>query len=169
MTTYNSKYFGKIDFKQLKECYETDIEFNNKMIEITINSTSSITQSFGLESIKLIDDYIDNLAKNEAIIRDVIYEDFNIYPKGFVRSYINGQIKDQDKEDIADLIAEVDKKLKKNEKLLSVLYLLRIGFYPEKEVLFFANYDYTIDEDLTDELLVVVENKDNSIAITLES
>lgn len=63
------------------------------------------------------------------------------------------KIEEQSKEDITNLIEKVYKKMKKSEKLLSVLTLLRIIFYLEKEDKTFAIFDYTIDKGLTDQFL----------------
>jgi len=59
--------------------------------------------------------------------------------------------------------------LDKKEKLLSVIQLLRIGFYPEKEDALFAMYDYTIQEELTNDLLVVKISKNDQPVVTIES
>ena len=44
------------------------------------------------------------------------------------------------------------------------MYLRRIGFYPEKGENTFAIFDYTLNEELTDELLVIGVSKDKDIS-----
>lgn len=52
--------------------------------------------------------------------------------------------------------------------MLSVLKLKRIGFYPNDERFF--NLDYTLDENLTDYLIVLDYTQDGELHyITLES
>ena len=160
-----TKYFGEIDLDNVEEYYETEIEVQGRPVEITINITGSKT--IDLDSIQAVEDYLDNLTINEENIRQIIYQDFK--EKGEAKNYIDFQVEELDKDDISDLIESADKKLNKKEKLLSVLYLLRIGFYPEKEDKAFAVYDYTIEEEYTDDLLVIIIGKDNNIKLTIES
>lgn len=166
MAFYSTKYFGKIDLDNVEEYYEMEIELNNRPVEVTIN-ISTASKSIDKASINKIENYIDNLQKNEKDIRSFILDDFK--EEGESKNYIDFQIEGQEKENITDLISNTNRKLNKKEKLLSVLYLLRIDFYPEKEDKVFAVYDYTIDEDLTDDLLVIVLYKDNTARITIES
>jgi Protein of unknown function (DUF2004) len=166
MTLHSTKYFGEIDLDKVEEYYEIGLELNKRTVELTIN-ISTESKIIDKESISKIEDYIDNLQTNEKDIRSFILEDFK--EKGESKNYIDFQIEGQDKEDISDLISDADKTLNKREKLLSVLYLLRISFYPETEDKVFAVYDYTIDDDLTDDLLVVILYKDNTARITIES
>ena len=88
---------------------------------------------------------------------------------GEARGYIDDQIEGQEQDDIQDLIGDIDKKLSKEEKLLSVLSLLRVVFYPENEDKMFAVFDYTIDEELTDDLLAIKLYKDDRITIDIEN
>lgn len=166
MAFYSTKYFGEIDLDNAKEYYEIETQFDNKTIELTIN-ISTASKSIDKGSINEIESYIDNLQTNEKDIRIFISDDFKENEK--VKNYIDLQIEGQEKEDISDLISDTNKKSNKKERLLSVLYLLRINFYPEKENKVFAVYDYTISDDLTDDLLVVILYKDNSAKITIES
>ena len=166
MATHLTKYFGEIDFERLEEWYETELELNGKTVEVSI-TVSTKSKSLDKNDIQQVDDYVENLQSNEESIRLLIQEDFR--EKGETKDYIDTQIENQDKEDIADLIKAADKKLSKKEKLLSVLTLLRIVFYPEKEDKVFAVFDYTINEELTDDLLAVKLRKDKSVIIDIES
>ena len=160
-----TKYFGEIDLDNVEECYETEIEVRERPVEITMNITGSKT--IDSDSIQAVEDYLDNLTINEEDIRQIINQDFK--EKGEAKNYIDFQLDGLDKDDIADLIEGADKKLNKKEKLLSVLYLLRVGFYPEKEDNSFAVYDYTIEEEYTNDLLVIIIGKDNNVRLTIES
>lgn len=166
MATHLTKYFGDIDFEKLEEWYETELELNEKTVEISI-TVSTASKSLDKNDIQRVDNYVENLQSNETRIRQLIQEDFK--RKGETKYYIDNQIEEQEKENIADLIENADKKLSKKEKLLSVLTLLRIVFYPEKEDKMFAVFDYTIDEELTDALLAVKLHKDDSVTIDVES
>ena len=149
----------------IEEYYETEVELNERQIEIVVNTIGM--KKIDKESIQAIDNYIDNIGINEKSIRLVIHKDFE--QKGEAKNYIDFQMKEQDKEDIAELIEYADKKLSKKEKLLSVIHLLRINFYPETKDKVFAMYDYTIGEELTDDLLVVKVLRNNNVEVTIES
>lgn len=166
MATYLTKFFGEIDFEKLEEWYETELELNGKTVEVSI-TVSTASKSLDKDDLQKVDDYIETLYSNEESVRLFIQEDFK--KKGETKDYIDNQIEEQDKEDIADLIRNADKKLSKKEKLLSVLVLLRIVFYPEKEDNMFAVFDYTINEELTDDLLAVKLYKNNNVRIDIES
>lgn len=166
MAKHLTKYFGEIDFEKLEEWYESEVELNNEILEVAI-TVSVLSKSLDKEDFQKVDDYLENLQKNEMNIREYVAQDFKA--KGEALNYIDFLIEELDKEDIADLIESTDKKPTKKEKLLSVLKLSGIVFYPEKEDGTFAIYDYTIDQDLTDELLAVKVYKDNTIRIDIES
>ena len=166
MTKHITRYFGEINLDKLEEWYETEIDLNGKTVEISI-TVSTAAKNIDKESIETIENYVDDLKNNEDNIQLVIHRDFK--EMGETKEYIDNQIELQDKEDIANLIENADKKLSKKEKLLSALILLRIVFYPEKEDKMFAVFDYTIDEELTDDLLAVKLYKDSSVTIDIES
>ncbi len=166
MNMYSAKYFGEIDLNNPNEWYETELEVNDKKVEILF-TVSSVCKSIDKEAIQQIETYLDNLQDNESYVRSCMQENFK--QKGNVMEYINFFIEEFDKEDIADLIKGIDKKLSKKEKLLSILVLLQIVFYPERDDETFAILDYTVSEELTDELIAVKLYKDNSIKFYIES
>jgi ATP-dependent exoDNAse (exonuclease V) beta subunit len=67
------------------------------------------------------------------------------------------------------LLEDADKNLSKQQQMLSMLKLLTIIFYPEKDDNMFAVCDYSIGEDLTDDLIAVKLYKDGHIRIDIES
>lgn len=160
-----TKHFGEIDLDNPKEYYETEVELHERKTEITISIINP--KMVDEESIKAIDDYIDNLIINEKVSRIIIQENFQDQREA--KNYIDFEIEKLDESDISILTTDAKKNLKIEEQLLSALYLLRVSFYPEKDDKVFAVYDYTIEEDLTNNLLVVIINKDNSTRITIES
>jgi hypothetical protein len=165
MAKLATRYFGEIDLDRLEEWYDTEIELHKNTVEISITVSTKV--KVDTANIQAVDDFIDELKSDERHIRQIIYHDFK--KGGETKTYIDLQVDGLEKEDIADLIEGADKSLNDKEKLLSVLHLLRIIFYPEQEDNTFAVLDYTIDKELTDDLLVFVINKDNSSKITIES
>lgn len=165
MTRHLTKHFGEIDLDNPEDYYETKIELNGKPVEMVMNICNS--ENTNSESIQEIDTYIDNIKAKEEKIRIAIKEDFK--EEGEAKNYVDFQIEGQEDEAISKLIAQTNKNITKEEQLLSTLYLLAVNFYPDKEDKVFAVYDYTIEEELTDDLLVVIISKDNRIKITIES
>lgn len=67
------------------------------------------------------------------------------------------------------LLAKTSSERKRKKKLLKMIQLNRIGFYPQDQD-HYAVFDYTIGEAYTDYLLVVVINSaDELVAISMES
>ena len=166
MTIVVTKYFGEIDLAKLEEWYEAVLEINQESVEVSL-AIADVVAMLDKEIIQKIESYVDQLQNNEKNIRLLIQQNFK--EKGEAKYYIDSQIEGQDKGDIDKLIENADKTLNQKEKLLSVLTLLNIRFYPESEDNMFAVFDYTIDEQLTDELLVVKIYKDDVVQIDIES
>lgn len=166
MEKHLTKHFGVINLSKPNEWYESEIQLNEQNIDVLI-ACSGTTSKLEKETLQRIEFYIDNFETNEANIRLLIKE--NYLKNGEAKYYIDNKIEQQNKDDIADLIENADKKLSKKERLLSILKLLEIRFYPESEDKMFVVFDYTIDEELTDDLLVVKQYKDDTISIDIES
>lgn len=162
---YSTKYFGEIDLDNVEQYYEGVIKLSERPIEVSINigAAKSLTEN----SVKAIDSYVDNIVTNEQNIRQTIQSNFK--DQGEAKNYINFLLTDHDEDDLVSLTEDNTEDLGLEEKLLSTLYLLRISFYPEEADKVFAVYDYTIDEDLTNDLLVVIVSKDGKVKITIES
>jgi hypothetical protein len=167
MSKHISKYFGEIDLEKLEEGYDSEIEYKGKTVTLTLFTLES--KEIESSHLKAVDDFLDNLSSYEAAIRAVLRKDLKA--KGFTHSYIEILIDySLDEEDIEALLAEADKKLKQKEQLLSVVFLKEIRFYPEADDETLAIFDYTISEELTDNLLVVGVSKDKQVRyITVES
>jgi hypothetical protein len=166
MHTYRSRYFGAIDLEKVDEWYESEIELKGRIVtlDLYIEGPSEIQTT----DIEMIDNFLSDLSENEANIRLALDKDLK--EKGFTHSYIK-IVKDYiEEEDLKELLSHVDKKFKKQERILAAIYLSRIGLYADKEDETLAVFDYTISEDLTDDLLVVNISKDKQIQrITVES
>lgn len=163
MSIYHSSTFGKINLDQLKDCYETEVEVGGKIISLDLNFTTVKTTA---PLVQVIDDFLAELPQYVRKARQAIEEDF--HNSGETREHIEFHLEEVEDE-IGALIENADQTLTKEEQVLSIMYLKRIGFYPETEDKVLAIFDHTISEDLVDQLVVVVFAKDLSIHITLES
>lgn len=165
MNSYLSKYFGEIELNKVKQWYESEIELKGKSVEIVINI--SIATEIDREWIIAIDDYLENLQQHEEEIRQIMHRDLK--KKSVTKEYIDILLEYHEKEDITELIKGTDKSLTKKERILSILYVSTINFFPETADDVFVVYDFTVDEELTDQLLVVVESKKQEISMKIES
>ncbi len=166
MNTYNSKYFGEIDLDAVEEGYDAEIKYKGKSVSLDLN----VVGAKKIESayIKAVDDFLDGLNQYEPTLRTALKKDLK--EKGETDYYLQEHIEELGKDEINNLIISADKKRTKKEQLLSVVYLKRIGLYPRKEDETLAVFDYTLNHDLTDELIVVNISKDWQIKwITIES
>ncbi|MDO1451853.1 DUF2004 domain-containing protein [Rhodocytophaga aerolata] len=166
MNRYTSKYFGEIDLDAVEEGYDAEIEYKGRTVSLDLN----IVGATKIESanIKAVDDFLNNLDQYEPTLRSALKKDLK--EKGETDYYLQEHIEELGKAQINNLMISADKKGTKKEQLLSVVYLKRIGLYPEEEDETLAIFDYTLSKELTDELLVVNITKDWKIKeITVES
>lgn len=143
-----SKYFGKIDTDNLAEDFDSEIDINGQIIPVSM-SFSSISR-IGISDLGKVDEYLNNIVEHELVVRKMVQTDY--VNCGMVKAYFSNLLLD----------TEV-------ESSLSELRLLRIILFPEIGDSAFAVYDFTADEDLTDDLIVVTVNKDSTIHISVES
>ena len=161
---YNSTYFGLIDFENPQEWYEIEMELNNRKITVSITILSKNSVNKG--AIERIDNYLSDFEKNEQFIRKIIFQ--NYIEQGETKNYVGFIKEDLATSEIASL-TKANINLSDDEKIVQQLYLHQIVFYPEKGDTMFSVFDYTIDEELTDNLLVVKYYKNENIKITIES
>ncbi|MCD6067704.1 MAG: uncharacterized protein K0S33_2530 [Bacteroidetes bacterium] len=165
MAIQSTKYFGEIDIDNTNEYYDSEITLNLKPVEVTIDF--NVLRNIDKEYLNQIEIYIDSLKTHETSIRNLFQTDFK--ENGFAKAYVDALIEYQDMEELEVLTEKSNGNLSFDEKLLSELQLLRIVIYPDKDDNVFAVYDYTISEEITNDLLVVIVSKDGGIRLTIES
>jgi len=85
-----------------------------------------------------------------------------------VQEFLDFHLEEVDEELVA-LLSKTDQSLKKDQQLLSILDLRRIGFYPDKDEVFTVS-DFGIDEEISRYVLVVNTTQDQELHyITMES
>jgi hypothetical protein len=96
-------------------------------------------------------------------------QDFENPEGDSVRFYLENFIADADEKELEKLIDITNKNDEPEEQLLKKLHLVRIGFYPEDQDEF-AVFEYSIGEELTNYLVVIVTDESGEPAyITVES
>lgn len=160
MKKYQSKHFGEIIISDSEAKYlDFELELNNKVVLIELEVED---QNIDQTKIQAIDNYLDTFQANHEIIKSGLLSMLN--QEGFVRDYIS-MIKEDLEEEIQELIDNIDSK-SIEERLLSKLYICRLEFLLSEEKGRFAIIDFTIDEELTGDLLVVGIQENNEIVYT---
>jgi len=162
--TINLPFFNEIDSDLLVDYYEADIDLNLKKIQLDVNFDEN---SIELDRLLILKNYLENLSELIDLAEKEIQTDFSNGEE--VKEFITFHIEELDKDDIDNLLKEADKNLSIEQQILSILKLKRIGFYPDDEDNF-AVLDFTLNEDLSQYILVVniTENKALNY-ITMES
>ena len=156
------KYFKNVDFNS--DYLETTIEFQNREIQLDINSDAVL----GKDSwVKEYEEYISKLEVFKEKIDKEIIKDFE--NDGITKEWV-----DYHSEELMESIEEngtldsCDKNLPIDRQILSALKLNRIGIYPKYED--YAVWDYILDDEISDQILVIVTDKNGEIVdITWES
>ena len=167
MTEYESSTFGKINLNQPEEYFSSSIYIDNKEVETDLNFLH--LAEVDKDSLVVVDNYLSKIDEYEKQIRELIHEDFAKNKQGFTREYIKIHLECLSEEYLEGLSKNSIDTVSMEDQLVRQIRLYRIGFYPEKADKVFAVFDYRINEEESDELLVVVLNKDLSYRITIES
>jgi len=161
MKKYQSKYFGEINLTNGSDNYiDCELDFDNKIILIELE-----LEEENIDQIKIqdIDHFLDKFRVNYEAIKSKLNSMLN--QVGFVRDYIS-IIKDDFEDQIEELIDGIDSYQNIDEKLLSKLYICRLKFLTTDDRNRFAIIDFTIDEEITNDLLVIGIRKDSEIVYT---
>ena len=114
-----------------------------------------------------INNWLIDVQKLDKLGLTTIKKDFELGET--VKEYIEHHLDELDEDDLQTLINQTKAGKTKEEKLLYSIKLKRIGFYPQTEERF-VNLDYTLDNDLTDYLVVLDFTDDGKLHyITVES
>ena len=162
------KYFKNVDFNS--DYLETTIEFQNREIQLDINSDAVLGEN---NWVKEYEEYISKLETFKEKIDKEIIKDFesNGVTKEWIDFHSEELIESIEEEEILD---NCDKNLPIDRQILSAIKLNRIGIYPKYENIngeeYYAIWDYILDDEISDEILVIVTDKDGEIIdITWES
>jgi len=163
MEIYTSKFFGKIDLSLDENCYDAEFKYGNRVIELDLNIYPE--DKPGIEQLVKIDTYLKNLEENEKELRKLIEADFK--NDGMSKEYFEYHAEEFDEEELEPLIDRTNKEKTIEEQLLSKVYIQRIGFYPNDNR--FAILDFYVNDEISDQILVLIVENDMNYNITWES
>lgn len=164
MAKYSLAGFDEIDLDNLEEYYESEGRINGHTIEIDLNFDEASIDEGRLEKVQ---NWIANLSELNRIGIAAIAEDFKSGKT--VKEYIRFHLEELDESDLKALLKGANKKMLTDQQVLSVLKLKAVIFNPHSTERFIT-LDYTIDEDLTDQLIVIDLLIDGQVEyVTIES
>jgi len=163
MKHYTSDFFGKIDLNDEVEDYDAKLNHENRVVELDLNIYLEGKPS--VEQLSEIGDFLKNIKKYETEIKDFFEADFN--NGGMSKEFIEEHLEEDYQEELAYLIDENDKEKTPAEQLLSKIYLRRVGFYPNDYR--FAIFDFYVNHEVSDQILVGIVENDKSYSLTWES
>lgn len=156
------KYFKNVDFNT--DYLKTAIEFQNREIQLDINTDAVLGEN---NWVKEYEEYISKLEIFKEKIDKKIIEDFE--NNGITKEWVDFHLEELGEAiEEEGLLKECDKKLSLDRQVLSIIKLRRIGIYPEYEG--YAIWDFILNDEISDEILVIVTDKNGEIVdITWES
>lgn len=158
------QYFGELDPNLLKDYYATEIEIDGHQIKIDLNFQDT---SIAEDRLLKVNAVLEKLPVFIGKLKDFIHDDFKNGTD--VQEFLDFHIEEVGEEELAALLSKADQSLKKDEQLLSVLSLRRIGFYPDEDDSFTVS-DFETDPEISQYLLVVNTTIDQELHyITMES
>lgn len=149
----NITYFGEVEINSPQETNEEKVIIDNHQIELDLNFYDGVPEHDWLAE---YENYIKDLKQHKADVEAAIRSDYE--EGGDVKEYVDFHLEELDASIIDKVLVGTDVSKTKEERMLSALKLVRIGFYPGDEN--YAVWDYTIGREIADMLVVV--NTDNA-------
>lgn len=146
-------YFGTIDSDTFHQSYGARITLENHDVFLDLNFYTVSPESDGWANI--CNSYLENLSAYKQAVETAILKNFK--ENGEARKYINFHLKELSSNTLKKMMHPTDASQPNDERLLSLLQLKRIGFYPGDSI--YAVWNYTLGWQYTDQLLV--GNTDN--------
>lgn len=172
MQIHHVPIFGEIDIDALEECYETQKEIDGQIIDFDLNFEEKTTDKFTIElltkAVNNLELHIQNTNKEIADNFDIKIES-DIELEGVVREYIEHHLKLISENELETLLKKHNIHINSKEndskvcQLFSLLYIDRIGFYPE-DIDTFMVFDFVINPELTNYVLVVYVDTNGELA-----
>ncbi len=165
MPKFKVTHFGALDINNLEEYYEVAIQLADQSVSVDLNfDEDAVSES----KLKVVNHFLEQVLQYDTAAKLAIQKD---YAGGgdAVKEYVEHHLEVLSADDLDTVLASSEASLSNENKILNALHLKRIGFYPDEENQF-AVFDYTIDKELTDYLVVVNFKKDGKVdSIAMES
>lgn len=165
MSNFTFPYFGDLDINNLENYYDLDIDLDGIEIQIDIHFNE---KSIDIEKASVIKNFISNVSVYSIQNKILIEQLYHNKTKRAVRKYIKYHLTDLNEAEFFKLskIVDLDDKNTIPEiQLLKKIKLTRIGLFPHGkfEEKYFAEFDYIIDQQFIDTILVLQTDDDNNL------
>ncbi|WP_158850500.1 DUF2004 domain-containing protein [Algibacter sp. L1A34] len=152
-------YFKQeIDIQNLQDEYDTDFEYNGKEINIFLNEM----QVADKEQFTIIKNVLENLPEFDNQNRNFITNDFE-NKNGNTFEFLSYHLEELE-DDFEEIIDSNDTEINNLKKLMNFLKITTISFYSDLVV-----FDYCLDDEISDQLLVIKMNRQKNLSIDWES
>ena len=152
-------YFKQeIEIQNLQDEYDTDFEYNGKEIDIFLNEM----QVADKEQFTIIKNVLENLPEFDNQNRSFITNDFE-NKNGNTFEYLSYHLEELE-DDFEEIIDSDDTEINNLKKLMNLLKITTISFYSDLVI-----FDYCLDDEISDQLLVVKMNRQKNLSIDWES
>lgn len=134
-------YFGDINPAQLQEYYHTTAVMNGLTVNLDLNFQH---KTIGLETIRTIQDFLNNLARWDGHNHAALEQDFTADSE--TADYIAFYFDELDEAELSALLPAMTSPDAQAFRLLKELKLIRVGLYPDgkDDAEQFATFDYSI-------------------------
>jgi len=167
MPTFDIPVVGAVDFPNNGNGYwQFDLPMRGGDVPVDINVDG---EAFTREMLEEIKDFISDAARFDEIARDAFRAEHAEKPEGTVGTYLSHHAEELGEKELLKIFGVTDPDDLGIDHLLDALQLKRIGLYPGSEG-YVAVFDYTIDEEATDYILVVEFAQDGEVfGISMDS
>lgn len=149
-------YFGEVEISSPQVTTEGTVTIDSRQVELNLNFYDGVP---GHDWVEEYENYVKELSQHKAVVEAAIRADYE--EGGDVKEYIDFHLEELDAAIVEKILAGTDASESKEERLLSALKLVRIGFYPGNEN--YAVWDYTIGREIADMLVVVYTDSTGKI------
>jgi len=164
MSTFTLPVIGSFELPP-DGVFEATVELHGRCVGLDINVYGAATQGL-LDSVA---GFVTNLAGLDQSARDFLSRDFEQNNESCVRLYIKYHLEVLDPDALRASLAVAHSQATDAKLFLSKINLCRVGLYPDSQDEC-AVFDYTIDERLTQYLIVVrFDSKGAIVAVDMES
>ncbi|HCO68121.1 MAG TPA: hypothetical protein DIT04_10265 [Dysgonomonas sp.] len=144
-----------IDWDDLEDYYETEVDFQGHEVSIDLNLDDEPEKTWAEDYAA----FMNNMEQYHDSIRKMIKGYYN--EDGLVKEFFTFHFEEADNEDARAELAASDKTLSDEDQKLSLLKLRRLGFYFAEDN--FATWDFMFNPDYTDQILVVITDKKGEV------
>jgi hypothetical protein len=166
MESYSLPYFADLNPANVGEYYDVDIEFHGQTVQIDLNFENKSIDPKRLDIAKW---FIENISTFDTKNKQYIEQDYANEGNDTVRTYVEHYMDYFDEGELSNFIDFENKTISSEVQLIKSLRLVRMGLYPDSEDNF-ATFDYSIDPDTTDQLVVIFTRSNGEMNyMTMES